>query len=93
MRYFPKKPASYYYNPKTEKYWGRCPTKLENRPAYSLLKPEDRQKDLEKIPEAAFPPPGKMPPIPDSDPKEGATLDLPPDDAPQIPAGLATPAR
>ncbi len=88
MRYFPKKPKHYYYYyyKKTEKYWGRCPTECDGKPQYSLLKMEDRHKDLEKIPESAFPPPGKMPAIPDSDPKEGATLDLPPEDAPALPA-------
>lgn len=87
VHYFPKKPKHYYYyNPKAQKYWGRCPTECEGKPQYSLLKFEDRQKDLEKIPEAAFPSPGKLPPIPDSDPNEGAPLDLPPEDAPAIPA-------
>ncbi len=87
VHYFSKKPKHYYYyNPKTQKYWGRCPIENAGKPQYSLLKMEDRQQDLEKIPESAFPPPGKMPAIPDSDPKEGATLDLPPEDAPSFPA-------
>ena len=88
VHYFPKKPTHYYYyNPKAQKYWGRCPTVCEGKPQYSLLKMEDRHKDLNMIAESAFPPPGKMPPIPDSDPAEGATLDLPPEDAP----GFAVP--
>ena len=83
-RYDARPKYDYYLNPKTGKYWGRCPTEYDGKPAYSLLKPEDRHSDLNKIPESAFPPPGKLPPIPDSDPKEGATLDLPPEDAPAI---------
>lgn len=87
VHYFPKKPKHYYYyNTKTQKYWGRCPTECDGKPQYSMLKMEDRHKDIEKIPESAFPPPGKMPAIPDSDPKEGAPLDLPPEDAPAFPA-------
>lgn len=88
VHHFPAKPKHhYFYNPKTQKYWGRCPSdNYEGKPLYSLLKMEDRHKDIEKIPEAAFPPPGKLPPIPDSDPAEGANLDLPPEDTPSIPA-------
>lgn len=90
VRYFPAKPQHYYYyNPKSQKYWGRCPTEMNGKAAYSLLKMEDRHGDLNKIQESAFPPPGKMPPIPDSDPKEGATVDLPPDDAPPVGAAPA----
>lgn len=88
VRYFPAKPDHYYYyNPKTNKYWGRCPTHCEGKPLYSLLEEEDRHGDLNKIQEQDFPPPGKLPPIPGSDPKEGAALDLPPEDAPPIGAG------
>lgn len=97
VRQFPQKPGyNYYVNPKTGQYWGRCPIETHGKPAYSLLKPEDRKADLNQIPESAFPPPGKMPPIPGSDPKEGANLDLPPEDAPSFlvpPAPGAAPAR
>lgn len=87
VRRFKDKPKyDYYLNTKTGKYWGRCPTEYDGKPAYSMLKMEDRHADLNKIPESAFPPPGKMPAIPDSDPAEGATLDLPPEDAPAFPA-------
>jgi hypothetical protein len=87
VRFFPQKPKHYYYyNTKTQKYWGRCPTEANGTPSYSLLKMEDRHKDLEMIPESAFPPPAKLPPIPESDPAEGAFLDLPPEDAPSFPA-------
>ena len=88
VRYFPAKPDHYYYfNPRTKKYWGRCPSHCEGKPLYSLLEPDDRHADLAKIPESAFPPPGKLPAIPESDPQEGASLDLPPEDAPPIGAG------
>lgn len=86
VRYFPSRPKHfYYYNPRTQKYWGRCPSEANGQPSYSLLKMEDRHADLEKIPEAAFPPPAKLPPIPESDPNEGAPLDLPPEDVPGFP--------
>jgi hypothetical protein len=86
VHYYPKKPKYYYYyNTKTKKYWGRCPTEGDGTPQYSLLKMEDRHADLNKIPESAFPEPGEMPPIPDSNPNEGAVLDLPPEDAPAFP--------
>lgn len=93
VHYFPQKPKHfYYYNPKTQKYWGRCPSEANGTASYSLLKMADRQKDIEKIPESAFPPPSKVPPIPDSDPSEGAPLDLPPEDLPpkDTPPGSAT---
>ena len=41
---------------------------------------DDRNGDINKIPESAFPKAGPMPPIPES--TDGATLDLPPDDLP-----------
>jgi hypothetical protein len=86
VHHFKEKPDHcYFWNKKTKKYWGRCPTECDGKPQYSLLKMEDRHADLNKIPESKFPPPGKMPPIPDSDPKEGATLDLPPEDTPAFP--------
>lgn len=81
--HFPSKPKYYYYyNPVKKQYWGRCPSQYSGEESYSMLKEEDRQAKVDDIPEAAFPKPGKMPPIPDSDPKEGAKVDLPPDDPP-----------
>ena len=47
-----------------------------------MLAEADRKETLEEIPEKAFPKSGALPPIPDSDPAENATLDLPPDDLP-----------
>jgi hypothetical protein len=77
----PKRPKHlYYYNPVTKKYWGRCPVSAEGKAAYSMLAEKDRGEDLAKIPEASFPPPGPLPPVPDS--SDGAVLDLPPNDLP-----------
>lgn len=54
----------YYYNPVRRVYWGRYD--LEEK-GYSLLDEKDRKEKLEDIPEKAFPKPGKMPEIPDSE--------------------------
>ena len=79
----PKKPDyHYYYNPYTKKYWGRCPSTYGDKPVYSMLAEKDRKADLEQIPESAFPKPSAPPGIPESN--DGATLDLPPDDLPDV---------
>ena len=70
----------YFYNPYKKQFWGRCPVATEGKASYSLLAEKDRGGDINKIPESAFPEPGRMPPIPES--SDGATLDLPPDDLP-----------
>jgi len=81
---FPHKPGhNYFYNPYTKQYWGRCPTKTDGKPQYSLLAEKDRKGKIDEIPESAFPKPGPLPPIPESD--DGATIDLPPDDLPEEP--------
>jgi hypothetical protein len=81
--YYPSKPDyCYYYSPYQKQYWGRCPVNAAGRPLYSMLAEKDRKGTLDEIPETAFPKPGPLPPIPESDPKENATLDLPPDDLP-----------
>jgi len=54
----------YYYNPVRRVYWGRYD--LEQK-GYSMLAEKDRKDDLKAIPEAAFPKPGEMPQIPDSE--------------------------
>lgn len=54
----------YYYNPSSRVYWGRYDVKEKG---YSLLAEKDRKEDLKAIPEKAFPKPGEMPPIPDSE--------------------------
>ena len=77
----PKKPKhQYFYNPYKKRYWGRCPVDHGGQPMYSRLAEADQRVKLSEIPESAFPPPGELPPIPDSD--DGALLDLPPDDLP-----------
>lgn len=57
----------YFYNPRRKVYWGRFDLEGEPGKQYSLLKEEDQKADLEKIPEDAFPEPGKMPFIPESE--------------------------
>lgn len=81
--YYPSQPRYYYYyNPTTQVYWGRSPVKSD-KPVYSLLKKEDRKKDLKDIPESAFPEPTDPPAIPDS--KDGVKMILPPKDTPTFP--------
>jgi hypothetical protein len=46
-----------------------------------VLKPEDRKKNKDDIPEQAFPKPGPMPSIPEA--KDGAKIEPPPDDLPK----------
>lgn len=72
--YYPSQPSYvYYYNPYSNQYWGRYD--LEQK-GYSLLAEKDRKKSLKDIPESAFPKPGKMPEIPESN--DGATIPVPP---------------
>lgn len=79
--HYPSRPQyNYYYNPYKKVYWGRCPSQTNGTEAYSLLAEADRRENLEDIPEKAFPKPGKMPAIPES--QDGAEVDLPPDDLP-----------
>ena len=75
---FQNKPGHhYFYNPYKKQYWGRCPAKAEGKPLYSLLAEKDRKGKIDDIPEAAFPKPGALPPIPESE--DGEAIDLPPD--------------
>lgn len=63
--YYPTRPRYvYYYNPVRRVYWGRYD--LEEK-GYSLLAEKDRKAELDSIPEKAFPKPGEMPSIPDSE--------------------------
>jgi len=71
----------YYYNPSTEVYWGRFDTEAEGDNKYSLLEKKDRKKELKDIPEKAFPKPGPMPAIPESD--DGTSIEAPPSDLPK----------
>lgn len=77
--YTPSRPNYYYfYNPYAKKFWGRCPVESYGKPAYSILEDKYRSDDLGKIPETAFPAPGALPRIPES--QDGAVIDLPPAD-------------
>ena len=88
--YYPDKPKyCYYYNPYKKVYWGRCPMHTDGHAAYSELAESDRKGTLADIPEAAFPPPGAMPSVPDSSDK--VAMDLPPDDLPQDGAPVESP--
>lgn len=79
--YYPSQPRYvYYYNPYKKAYWGRFDTQGKPGQQYSLLAPADRKENLKDIPESAFPKPGKMPVIPDSE--DGARID-PPKDLPR----------
>lgn len=63
--YYPTTPRYvYYYNPVRRVYWGRYDL---TEKGYSMLAEKDRKEDLKAIPETAFPKPGEMPPIPDSE--------------------------
>jgi hypothetical protein len=81
---YPSHPdRAYFYNPYKKTYWGYCPSGYsgeEQESAYSHLPAEYQKNSLAEIPDSAFPPLGKLPAIPDS--KDGARLDLPPDDLP-----------
>ena len=89
--YHPQRPQHvYFYNPYKKQYWGRCPVGTNGQGRYSLLAEKDRSGSLKEIPEAAFPAPTRVPPIPES--TDNTPLDLPPDDLPdnQTP-GLTVP--
>jgi hypothetical protein len=74
--HYPKYPTYvYYYNPYKQTYWGRYD--FENK-GYSLLDPKDRKQRLEEIPESAFPEPGEMPRIPESQGGEVVRMEPPP---------------
>ena len=70
----------YYYNPVRRVYWGRYDTEKQG---YSLLAEEDRKADLDSIPESAFPEPGPMPTVPNTD--DDLKLETPPTDTPEDP--------
>jgi hypothetical protein len=77
--YYTSRPSYvYYYNPVRRVYWGRYDLKAGG---YSMLEEKDRSGDLESIPESAFPAPGEMPVIPDSE--DGERIERPdPNDLP-----------
>ena len=76
--YYPSTPRYvYYYNPYSQQYWGRYD--LEQK-GYSMLEEKDRKPKLSEIAESAFPKPGQMPLIPESEgkDKEGTRIEAPP---------------
>jgi len=81
--YYPKRPRYvYYYNPYKKVYWGRYDLEAKG---YSELDEKDRKANLEDIPEEAFPEPGKMPEVPESE--DGVQIEKPSlDDLPQTEA-------
>ncbi len=80
--YYPSRPRYvYYYNPVRRRYWGRYDIEAKG---YSLLADDDQKEKLSDIPEDAFPTPGNMPAIPESNDGDG-TIDVPPlDDLPKV---------
>jgi hypothetical protein len=79
--YYPSRGKKiYYYNPHKKVYWGAYDVEAKG---YSLLAMEDRREHLDDIPDKAFPKPGRLPPIPDSE--DGEALAVPSDDLPQPP--------
>ena len=62
--HYPSQQYVYYYNPVRRVYWGRYDLEKQG---YSLLAEKDRKENLSDIPESAFPEPGEMPQIPDSE--------------------------
>jgi hypothetical protein len=71
--YYPRTRYVYYYNPYRRVFWGRYDVEARG---YSHLAEEDQRGSLSEIPESAFPQPGAMPAIPES--QDGATLEPPP---------------
>lgn len=79
--YYPSRPRYiYYYNPYRRVYWGRFDTQGKDGKHYSLLSEKDRKGKLSDIPESAFPEPGQMPVIPESE--DGTRIAPPPKDLP-----------
>jgi len=76
--FFPSKPRHFYYfNGYTRRYWGRFDRQAKG---YSKLAEADQRELVSEITETAFPPPGKMPPLPES--TDGVAMDPPPEDLP-----------
>ncbi len=79
----------YYYNPVRRVYWGRYDLQEKG---YSMLAEKDRKEELKSIPEEAFPKPGDMPPIPDSEDGE-KMLPIDPQTLPSSEAPKDVPAK
>lgn len=74
--FYPNRPRYiYYYNPVAQTYWGRFDLEATGENRYSLLAKEDRKSEFSAIPESAFPEPGKMPMIPES--QDNVRMELP----------------
>lgn len=72
--YYPTRPRYYYYyNPYKGQYWGRFDIGEEG---YSELPEKERKEKLAEVPESAFPAPGEMPKVPESE--DGLKIDTPP---------------
>jgi hypothetical protein len=86
--YYPQRSRYvYYYNPYSRKYWGRYDLVCGG---YSQLAPEDQRGQLSEIPEKAFPAPGPMPAVRESNDE---TPMLPPPEVLGPPGGPAVPGR
>lgn len=80
----------YYYNPKTEKFWARCPSAVndkykdqvkQGKELWSILPSDKRMKSLDEIDNKSFPEPSaKCPTIPGS--SDNAPIKSPPADLP-----------
>jgi hypothetical protein len=80
--YYPARPRYvYYYNPVSSVYWGRYELGSKGDARYSILADKDRKKELNDIPESAFPKPAKMPPIPGAE--DGVAIEPPPENVPE----------
>jgi hypothetical protein len=78
--YYPSRGKRVYmYNPQAKKFWGYYDVQAKG---YSLLPSAKRRERIDDIPAEAFPPPGKMPPIPDS--SDGTAMLEPPADLPRV---------
>ncbi len=66
--YFPSRPRHiYYFDPQNKVYWGRYDLQQEG---FSELPSNQRNPQLLEIPESAYPPPGQMPYVPETEGEE-----------------------
>src|SRR5262245_42491634 len=55
--YYPDKDKYvYFYNPRTERFWGRCPLNVSKNNPYQILNAQDQRKRLGEIDQKAFTP-------------------------------------
>jgi hypothetical protein len=86
--YYPKTSYVYYYNPYRKVYWGRYDLEAKG---YSHLPEEAQKGSLKEIPESAFPKPGAMPAVPESN--DGTTVPPPPTPPADAPRDAAPPPQ